>query len=54
MSFALLFAVLMLFWFVSGFYFGGPGDWKSRTPNIILFILLLLLGWEVFGPLIHK
>lgn len=52
MSFALLFAVLMILWLVFGI-------WPQRSSTgpfyggLILFVLLLLLGWKVFGPLVH-
>jgi hypothetical protein len=56
MSFALLFAVLMLAWL----FFGLFGSWPGAAPNPhrpfygngVLFVLLLLLGWKVFGPLL--
>ena len=54
MSFALLFAVLMILWAVFGLS-SWPAD-PVRRPfygNLVLFILLLLLGWKVFGPLVH-
>lgn len=53
MSFGLCYWILMLIWLVCGFLWFG---W--RTPqliggNLLLFILLVLIGWKVFGPPIH-
>jgi hypothetical protein len=49
MTFALAFWILMLLWLILWFYpVGGP-----HAPNVVLFILLLLLGWRVFGTPIH-
>lgn len=51
MSFALLFAVIMILWFFWGIIPGAP--YQSHVSHILLFVLFLLLGWKVFGPLIH-
>lgn len=52
MSIGLCFWILMLVWLVFGFYTTWP-NWKAGAPNLLLFILLLLLGWKIFGPPIH-
>ena len=55
MSFALLFAILMIMWALSWFW-RPAGPYTAYTPyvnNVILWILLALLGWHVFGPLLH-
>jgi len=52
MSFALLFAILMILWAFFGFRTGPNPRWPY-AGNLVLFVLLLLLGWKVFGPLIH-
>ena len=51
MSFGLLYWILMLLWFIFGFW----SNW-TETPNyrfigghILTFILFLLVGWKVFG-----
>lgn len=51
MSLGLLFWILMLLWLVGYGYFTsrGPVAWPTVGPNILLFILLLCLGWKVFG-----
>jgi hypothetical protein len=51
----ILFYVIMLIWFVFGLWWSWP---REQSPqgygmiggNLMLFILLLLLGWKVFGP----
>lgn len=51
MSLGLLFWILMLFWLV-GYGYGAsrsPLNWLLVGPNILLFVLLLLLGWQTFG-----
>lgn len=52
MTKALVFWVLMLLWLVLGFYLFGYGA-NSYGPlgfNLLLFVLLAVLGWGVFGP----
>lgn len=49
MSKGLLFWVIMIVWLVFGLYV----SWPSPRPignTLILFILLAILGWQVFGP----
>lgn len=54
MSFGLLFWILMLLWLVGWFWtrptpvFGWP-----VLPDLLLFILIGLLGWKVFGAPLH-
>lgn len=52
MTFALLFAILMVLWALTAF---GGSTLNTRWPyagNLLLFVLFLLLGWRVFGPLL--
>jgi hypothetical protein len=51
MSIGLAFWVLMLVWLAVGC---ATSDRRSWPTNIALFILLALLGWQVFGSAIHK
>lgn len=53
MGMGLIFWILMLLWLVFGFVMwrspatiGPYGPWGN---SLLLFILLLLLGWSVFG-----
>ena len=52
MSFGLVYWILMLLWLVFGLWISWP-DHKLVGGNLLLFILLVLLGWKVFGPPIH-
>ncbi len=45
MTLTLLFWILMLLWV--GWDASTP--WPARFPNILLFIIILTLGWAVFG-----
>lgn len=56
MSTALAYWILMLIWLVMGLWSSypfTPGTVKPQAGNLFLFILLVLLGWRVFGPPIH-
>lgn len=50
----------MLFWLVFGLWVGWPRNAPGTSPNyrpiggtLLLFILLVLLGWRVFGAALH-
>lgn len=43
----------MLIWLVCGGVSGRYSSWKGAAPDILLFILLLLLGWQVFNAPLH-
>jgi hypothetical protein len=55
MTIGLLFWILMLIWLIFGLYTawptgGQPGwTWAPVGGSLILFILMLLLGWHSFG-----
>jgi hypothetical protein len=54
MSFGLLFWILMLLWFIFGMWSHfGAVPYGPLGSNLLLFILLLLLGWKVFGAALH-
>jgi len=56
MSFQLLFWVLMLFWLVFGLWSNWPVTGNAFKPlggTLLLFILLVILGWKVFGSPVH-
>lgn len=55
MSFELIYWILMLIWLVFGFLAGrgapdAPGRYRLWGGNLLLFILLVILGWKAFGP----
>ena len=53
MSLQLLFWILMLLWLVfglwSGYIPGRPYTIRSWGGNVLLFLLFLIIGWQVFG-----
>ena len=58
MPIGLLFWVLMVLWFIFGLWSNGPGStalggWGWLPNALLLFVLLGLLGWHDFGPVIH-
>jgi hypothetical protein len=57
MSIGFVFWLLMLLWILFGLYVGWPGRpqiaYGPIGSNLLLFILLFLLGWAVFGFIIQ-
>lgn len=50
MTLALVFWILMLLWLVTLVWWHWPANGAAFEPgNGFLFILLLVLGWAVFG-----
>ena len=57
MTLGLAFWVLMLIWAVFGLlvHFGVLGGvYAIGTSTVLLFVLFGLLGWQVFGPPLHR
>ena len=52
MTLGLAFWILMLIWLVWGVYTTWPNP-VSGGGNLLLFLLLLILGWHAFGPPLH-
>lgn len=52
MPMAIAFWVLMLLWLVLGLWHSWP-NWPIVGGNLLLFLLILLLGWKVFGQPLH-
>jgi hypothetical protein len=52
MTLGLAFWILMLLWLVFGVWHAYP-NYFLVGGSLLLFILLLLLGWKVFGAPIH-
>ena len=52
MTFGLCYWILMLIWLVFGVWTAWP-NYKASGGNLLLFVLLVLLGWKVFGAPIH-
>jgi len=55
MSIGLLFWILMIFWGIFGVA-PEPQGWSHwrRIGNGLLFILFFLVGWKIFGFVIHE
>lgn len=58
MTIGFIFWLLMILWIVFGLYANWPADNTPRGfglmgGNLLLFILLFLLGWRVFGFIIQ-
>lgn len=58
MTIGLAFWILMLLWLVFGLAWNWPGGsavgpYGPLGNTILLFILLLLLGWHAFGAPLH-
>ncbi len=54
MSIGLVFWILMILWFFFGAYVYWPEDsspkgFRIMGNNLLLFVLLFLLGWGIFG-----
>lgn len=52
MTLGLAYWILMLVWFVFGFWVGGGLNASHfyLGSQLLLVILFTLLGWQVFGP----
>jgi len=57
MSIGVLFWLIMIIWLLFGFYWHrsdfSRGNYGIVGGNVMLFILLAILGWKVFGPILH-
>ncbi len=52
MTFGLAFWILMLLWLVFGLWQYWPNH-VLVGGNLLLFIVIALLGWKVFGAPLH-
>lgn len=59
MTIGFLFWLLMILWLIFGLWgnwpapAAGPSGWRPLGGSLLLFVLLFLLGWHVFGWPIH-
>lgn len=55
MTLGLCFWILMLIWAVFGLavWNGAVGPYGNIGHTLLLFVLLMLLGWHAFGPPLH-
>jgi hypothetical protein len=58
MTIGFLFWLLMVLWLVLGLYVNRPaisaGNYGLLGGNLLLFVLLFLLGWQVFGFILRS
>jgi len=56
MTLGLAYWILMLIWLVFGLlvHFGYAGAYGATGNIVLLFVLFVLLGWQVFGAPLHK
>lgn len=54
MTLGFVFWILMLLWFAFGLWSSWPFTAKGAGEKLLLFVLLILLGWNAFGPPIHS
>jgi hypothetical protein len=52
MPMGLLFWILMLLWLLFGLWWNWP-NYGPLGNNLLLFILLVILGWHAFGAPVH-
>lgn len=57
MPIGILFWVLMVLWFLFGLYWNSTefkaGNFGPLGGNLLLFVLLFLIGWKLFGFVIQ-
>lgn len=59
MTIGFLYWLLMILWFIFGMWWtwpatpAAPNSWGPFGGGLLLFVLLFLLGWKVFGFPIH-
>ena len=52
--FWVIWVICVLIWAGVNFAgFGGPGISRMAGGGVIEFVLFGLLGWQVFGPVVH-
>jgi len=49
MSLQVIFWILMLIWLIFGFVGTKIGPWAPHGSTVLLFLILLVLGWGAFG-----
>lgn len=56
MPLSILFWVLMILWLIFGFWAsyvpGSPYPWNRGAGHFLTWVLLAILGWQVFGAAI--
>jgi len=52
MSISLLYWLCVFLWLVFGTISTWP-NWRTGVPNLLLLIMMIALGWKVFGAPLH-
>ena len=53
MTLAILFWVIMVFWLL--FIIGSNWPPKGQLAGqLIVWVVIAIVGWQVFGPVVHK
>jgi len=53
MNIGILFWMLWVIGLIFGVWSTWPGGYRLVGGNILLWVLLFIIGWKVFGPLIQ-
>ena len=53
MNFAIAYWVLMLVWLAFGLWTSYPFT-RNSGGTLLMFLLLLIIGWQVFGAPLHR
>jgi len=58
MTLGLLFWMLVILTFIFGLFTNWPGSpatpYRPVINTFLVFVLVVLLGWQVFGPALHR
>jgi len=58
MTISLAYWILMLLWLIFGLWATWPaapgGNYHLVGGNLLLFVLMVMLGWKVFGAPLHE
>lgn len=53
MPIGILYWVILVVWVLFGLW-RSNWDVKTYSPNLVLIVLLILIGWQLFGPVVRK
>jgi hypothetical protein len=54
MTLSILFWVIMIVWLLFGLWIAWPAGPRPIGNVVLIWVLLAILGWQVFGPAIHR
>ena len=44
----------MLIWLLGGIGYANRANFRGAVPDLLLFLVIVLLGWKVFGAPLHQ